>query len=280
MLSEFENKLQQATKTEMQAVAQSRRLQLQLDQLQQAQEEGSNASADTSQQDAIIAERDKALQQVAELEALQANLTEERDAALDQVAIEQKQLAKLQSAQQPDNNAELEAALAAQQQLVADHKTALDSLKAEREAAQQEADSQRNLVAELQQQIDHLQQVQSEKGSDQPDLQQLVDQLRASNNMMKDQSSITANHQAEQRETIKQLRDELQQQRDQMQAMLVDKNGWSKQKQQLEEQVSFVKSNATATIERLTRYREQAQEKIEKLEQKLRDQQKDSANAH
>ena len=42
-----------------------------------------------------------------------------------------------------------------------------------------------------------------------------------------------------------------------------------KQKNQLEQQVSFVKDNAAATIERLTRYREQAQEKIEKLEKKL-----------
>jgi chromosome segregation ATPase len=136
---------------------------------------------------------------------------------------------------------------------------------------------QRNLVTELQQQIEHLQQAQSAQGSDQPDLQQLVDQLRASNNLMKEQSSVTTNHQAEQRETIKQLRDELQQQRDKMQDVLVDKNQWVKQKNQLEEQVSFVKSNATATIERLTRYREQAQEKIEKLEQNLQDIQKDPA---
>ena len=87
--------------------------------------------------------------------------------------------------------------------------------------------------------------------------------------MLKEQSAITANHQAEQREVIRQLREELQQQRDLVADMQLEKDKFQKQKAQLEQQVSFVKDNAAATIERLTRYREQAQEKIEKLEKKL-----------
>jgi gas vesicle protein len=51
--------------------------------------------------------------------------------------------------------------------------------------------------------------------------------------------------------------------------MQLEQDKLAKQKSQLEQQVSFVKDNAAATIERLTRYREQAQEKIEKLEKKL-----------
>ena len=96
-----------------------------------------------------------------------------------------------------------------------------------------------------------------------------LEQLRANNAMLKEQSAITAGHQAEQREVIRQLREELQQQRDAVADMQLEQDKLKKQKSQLEQQVSFVKDNAAATIERLTRYREQAQEKIEKLEKKL-----------
>ncbi|CAM5225279.1 hypothetical protein ALON55S_08602 [Alishewanella longhuensis] len=89
--------------------------------------------------------------------------------------------------------------------------------------------------------------------------------------MLKHQSALTANHQTEQRETIKQLRDEVAQQRELVQKVQAERYQWAKQKLQLEEQVNFVKSNSAATIERLTRYREQAQERIEQLERRLRD---------
>jgi chromosome segregation ATPase len=89
--------------------------------------------------------------------------------------------------------------------------------------------------------------------------------------MLKQQSALTASHQQENREVMKQVRDEVQKVREQMQAVQSQRLQWDKQKMQLEDQVNFVKTNSAATIERLTRYREQAQEKIEKLEQRIRE---------
>ena len=129
---------------------------------------------------------------------------------------------------------------------------------------------QRDNAFKAQEQLDAMEKAQHTADiDDSQDIQATLEQLKANNAMLKEQSAITANHQAEQREVIRQLREELQQQRDLVADLQLEKDKFQKQKAQLEQQVSFVKDNAAATIERLTRYREQAQEKIEKLEKKL-----------
>lgn len=143
----------------------------------------------------------------------------------------------------------------------------LTDLVAERDQAIAAAAAHAHEVQELKQELQRLNAL-----IQAPDTDNCNDiaQLRTTIALLRHQSALTVNHQAEQRELIKQLRDELAQQREQVQKIQVERYQWAKQKLQLEEQVNFVKSNSAATIERLTRYREQAQERIEQLEQKLR----------
>lgn len=143
----------------------------------------------------------------------------------------------------------------------------LTDLVAERDQAIAAAAAHAHEVQELKQELQRLNAL-----IQAPDTDNCNDiaQLRTTIALLRHQSALTANHQAEQRELIKQLRDELAQQREQVQKIQVERYQWAKQKLQLEEQVNFVKNNSAATIERLTRYREQAQERIEQLEQKLR----------
>lgn len=143
----------------------------------------------------------------------------------------------------------------------------LTDLVAERDQAIAAAAAHAHEVQELKQELQRLNTI-----IHAPDADSCNDiaQLRTTIALLRHQSALTANHQAEQRELIKQLRDELALQREQVQKIQVERYQWAKQKLQLEEQVNFVKSNSAATIERLTRYREQAQERIEQLEQQLR----------
>ena len=291
MLEEFENKLHQATKTETQAVALNKRLQAQLEQLQNSVNGQSNAamasnntvdnSAELTQ---LLAERDDAQQQLTRAQQLTERLTAERDEALAALKAAQQNQAQASEAATPAAVPDVDAALLEEQQAQA--KVAADTInKLEKELetlskqlsevskeldhAKHEAEEQRDNALKAQEQLDAMQKAQAADIDDSQDVQATLEQLRANNAMLKEQSAITANHQAEQREVIRQLREELQQQRDLVADMQLEKDKFQKQKAQLEQQVSFVKDNAAATIERLTRYREQAQEKIEKLEKKL-----------
>ncbi|GHG59284.1 hypothetical protein GCM10010919_01680 [Alishewanella longhuensis] len=191
-----------------------------------------------------------------ENEQLQADLsTQASSNALQtaQLAQAQQQLAQLQQQSVTDS---------------ADTETLeLAAVKAERDEAIAKMTEQAAQTALLEQELRQFKALLEQPAHEHSDN---IEQLRTNIALLKHQSALTANHQAEQRETIKLLREEITQQQEIVQKVQVERYQWAKQKLQLEEQVNFVKSNSAATIERLTRYREQAQERIEQLEQKLR----------
>lgn len=275
MLNEFENKLHQATKTETQAVALTKRLQAQLEQAQRAledQEPGNYTAAavvtNDSNNDALILELTESQQQLASAQRLVEQLTAERDQALSKLEQNQQQEPMVALETNTSNEQDL-ATIAQQEQELDTLNQQLTKLNKELDHIKREAEVQRDSALKAQEQLDAMQNVQSSEVDDSQDIQATLAQLRNNNAMLKEQSAITANHQSEQREVIRQLREELQQQRDLVADIQLEKDKLKKERSQLEQQVSFVKDNAAATIERLTRYREQAQEKIEKLEKKL-----------
>lgn len=228
----------------------------------------------------LTAERDAMQQQLQHIHAMPLKTDEPAlQQQLRQLQLENEQLQATLSLQEQSNASQSEQLTALHQEFrqlqqasikETNDTTALKlaTIEAERDEAIAQMTQQTEHVSALELELQQLKTIIEQPTNIHSDN---VEQLRTNIALLRHQCALTTNHQAEQRETIKQLREELAQQHEIMQKIQVERYQWSKQKLQLEEQVNFVKSNSAATIERLTRYREQAQERIEQLEQKLRD---------
>lgn len=282
-ITALDQALQQATIEKAQSEAEARRHQQHIDQLML------QLSQLESSQETVQHERDLAVTEMADYQQTIMLIRQQLAEQQQQILADQQQIAtqvqQHQSLTQQLEDRELQAANenhALQQQL----QNVMQQLAAAEahEAQQQQHDELPALKAELQQALNTRQQQQAQLQqqqlelaaqaqliaalqTDMPDHEAQLRQLQETNILLKQQNANAAEHHATQRETIKQLREHLAQLREAAQLAQLSQQQLSEQNQQLLEQVSFVKSNSASTIERLTRNWEQAQAKIQNMEQ-------------
>jgi len=271
-ITALDQALQQATTEKAQVESEAQHLHehigqltMQLSQLELVQETANN-------------ERDRALAETAEYQQtvrfIRQQLAEQQQQILaDQQHIQTREQ-HIQTLEQQLQS--LEQRLQQSQQQAADENQALQQQQQNSELPALQAELQQALNIQQQQQS-QLQQQQLELTAqaqlistlktDMPDHEAQLRQLQETNMLLKQQNASAAEHHSTQRETIKQLRENLAQLREAAQLAQLSQQQLFEQNQQLLEQVSFVKTNSASTIERLTRNWEQAQAKIQNMEQ-------------